>query len=191
MPFGATAGYRQKKEPRYSRGGITLGLINIRSWSYSCSYHFKTILMEYRWLEAVLRRFNSSVSYYTDCTVILIGLPVSHVHVQRPANPHTSHIYHVYRLHTSHHHCSHSLTGEAHIDTIIVNERAAAALVLVGPAVTRVRSCKMLFDYNFKWRSDSVRGGAELDSQALDSHDRRVSREAKHAMIPFWCRPRA
>ena len=26
----------------------------------------------------------------------------------------------------------------------------------------------MLFDYNFKWRSDSVRGGAELDSQALD-----------------------
>ena len=41
-------------------------------------------------------------------------------------------------------------TGEAHIDTIIVNERAAAALVLVGPAVTRVRSCKMLFDYNFK-----------------------------------------
>ena len=56
--------------------------------------------MEYRWLEVVLRRFNSSVSYYTDCT-------------------------------------------------------------------------------------DSVRGGAELDSQALDSHDRRVSREAKHAMIPF------
>ena len=41
-------------------------------------------------------------------------------------------MYHVYRLHTSHHHCSHSLTGEAHIDTIIVNERAAAALVLVG-----------------------------------------------------------
>ena len=111
-------------------------------------YHFKTILMEYRWLEVVLRRFNSSVSYYTDCTVILIGLPVSHVHVQRPANPHTSHMYHVYGLHTSHHHCSHSLTGEAHIDTIIVNEHAAAALVLVVLAVTRVRSCKMLFDYN-------------------------------------------
>ena len=88
MPFGATAGYRQKKHQDIGE------VVNTRFNKYPVMilqllYHFKTILMDYRWLEVVLHGINLSVSYYTDCTVILIGLSP---HVQRPANPHTSHM---------------------------------------------------------------------------------------------------
>ena len=142
MPFGATAVIGKKKNQDIGE------VVNTRFNKYPVMilqllYHFKTILMDHRWLEVVVHRFYLSVSYYTDCTVILIGLSP---HVQRPANPHTSHI-HVglySRIHTTlpvNHHCSHSHTDLWSTHWHNVNKRAAVTLVLVvvGLTVTRVR----------------------------------------------------